>query len=32
MDKVPFDIDEAIERIAGAVEPYPKAAMFELRE
>ncbi len=32
MDKRAFDIDEAMRRIAVAVEPYPKAAMFELRE
>ncbi len=32
MDKAPFDIDEALRRIAVAVEPYPKAAMFELAE
>ena len=31
-DKRPFDIDVAMERIAKAVEPYPKAAMFELAE
>src|SRR5918993_2543363 len=30
--KKPFDIDVAVERIAAAVEPYPKAAMFELAE
>ena len=30
--KKPFDIDVAMERIAQAVEPYPKAAMFELAE
>ena len=30
--KKPFDIDLAVERIAKAVEPYPKAAMFELAE
>jgi endonuclease-3 len=30
--KKPFDIDVAMERIAAAVEPYPKAAMFELAE
>ncbi len=30
MDKAPFDIDEALKRIAVAVEPFPKAAMFEL--
>jgi endonuclease-3 len=28
----PFDIDEAMTRIEAAVAPYPKAAMFELRE
>jgi endonuclease III len=32
MDKKPFDIDVVIERIASAVEPYPKAALFELAE
>jgi endonuclease-3 len=32
MDKTPFDIDEALSRIASAVEPYPKAAMFDLAE
>ena len=31
-DKLPFDIDQAIRLIATAVEPYPKAAMFELAE
>ena len=30
--KKPFEIDLAVERIATAVEPYPKAAMFELAE
>jgi endonuclease-3 len=30
--KQPFDIDVAVERIAEAVRPYPKAAMFELAE
>ena len=30
--KRPFDVDVAVERIAQAVEPYPKAAMFELAE
>jgi endonuclease-3 len=30
--KVPFDIDVALERVAEAVQPYPKAAMFELAE
>lgn len=28
----PFDIDVALERVAEAVRPYPKAAMFELAE
>jgi endonuclease-3 len=31
-DKVPFDIDVAMERIAAAVTPYPPAALFELAE
>ncbi len=30
--KQPFDIDLALRRIEAAVEPYPKAAMFELAE
>jgi endonuclease-3 len=30
--KILFDIDEAMRRIGKAVEPYPKAAMFELRD
>ena len=30
--KQPFDIDLALSRIAAAVAPYPKAAMFELAE
>ncbi len=30
--KRPLDIDEAIARIAEAVQPYPKAALFELAE
>lgn len=30
--KQPFDVDLALRRIAAAVEPYPKAAMFELAE
>jgi endonuclease-3 len=30
--KRPFDIDVALERIADAVRPYPKAALFELAE
>ncbi len=32
MPKTPFDIDRAIERIQIAVDPLPKAAMFELAE
>jgi endonuclease-3 len=32
MVKHPFDIDTAIRRIREAVEPFPKAAMFELAE
>ncbi len=32
MDKAPFDIDEALSRIASAVEPFPKAAMFDLAQ
>ncbi len=32
MTKRPFDIDEAMARIREAVRPYPKAAMFELRD
>lgn len=32
MDKQPFDIDVAMDRIREAVKPYPKAAMFELRD
>jgi endonuclease III len=31
-EKQPFDIEEAIKRIGKAVEPFPKAAMFELAE
>jgi endonuclease-3 len=30
--KRPFDIDTVMKRIRGAVAPYPKAAMFELRD
>lgn len=30
--KQPFDIDDALRRIAEAVRPYPKAALFELAE
>src|SRR5215510_2876183 len=32
MNKKPFDIDIALKRISKAVEPFPKAAMFELAE
>ncbi len=32
MKKKPFDIDRALELIEQAVEPWPKAAMFELAE
>jgi len=32
MEKLPFDIDEMMARIRAAVEPYPRAAMFELAE
>ncbi|MBK8905649.1 MAG: endonuclease III [Anaerolineaceae bacterium] len=32
MEKVPFDIDVVMERVAEAVRPFPKAAMFELAE
>jgi endonuclease III len=32
MAKLPFNIDVAIRRISKAVEPFPKAAMFELAE
>jgi endonuclease-3 len=28
----PFDIDEVLERIDAAIQPFPKAAMFELAE
>ena len=31
-EKRPLDIDVAMERIREAVRPYPKAAMFELRD
>jgi endonuclease-3 len=31
-DKLPFDIDPVIRRIRKAVEPFPRAAMFELAE
>jgi endonuclease-3 len=32
MAKKPFNVDVALDRIAVAVEPYPKAALFELAE
>lgn len=32
MEKEPFDIDLLMERVAEAVRPFPKAAMFELAE
>lgn len=32
MTKRPFDIDVAMDRIREAVRPFPKAAMFELRD
>jgi len=32
MNKNPFDIDSAVEKIREAVKPFPKAAMFELAE
>ncbi|GAB3380691.1 endonuclease III domain-containing protein [Massilia agri] len=32
MDKRPFDIDLALERIDEAVQPWPKAALFQLAE
>lgn len=31
-DKIPFDIDVAMARIAEAVRPFPKAALFELAD
>jgi hypothetical protein len=30
MEKHPFDIDMALERIEQAVQPWPKAALFQL--
>ncbi len=30
--KLPFDIDKAIARLRDAVQPFPKAAMFELAD
>lgn len=32
MEKEPFDIDVVMERVAEAVRPFPKAAMFELAD
>ncbi len=32
MEKRPFDIDVAMEHVREAVRPFPKAAMFELRD
>ena len=32
MDKLPFDIDTALDRIGHAVQPWPKAALFQLAE
>ena len=32
MEKAPFDIDTALERIEHAVQPWPKAALFQLAE
>jgi len=32
IEKAPFDIHQALPRIAKAVEPFPKAALFELAE
>jgi endonuclease-3 len=31
-DTLPFDIDRVMRRIRAAVKPYPKAALFELRD
>lgn len=31
-DKVPFDVDVAFERIEEAIAPFPKAALFQLKE
>jgi endonuclease-3 len=30
--KLPFDVDEVMRRIRAAVRPYPRAALFELRD
>ena len=32
MEKQPFDIDAALDRIEDAVRPWPKAALFQLAE
>ena len=32
MEKLPFDINLALERIEEAVQPWPKAALFQLAE
>src|SRR5215204_1131163 len=32
MDKKPYDLPDMLRRIEKAIRPYPKAAMFELRE
>ena len=32
MDKIPFDIDVAFERVESAIAPFPKAALFQLKE
>lgn len=32
MDKLPFEIEEMLNRIENAIKPFPKAAMFELAE
>ncbi|RYX82110.1 endonuclease III [bacterium] len=31
-EKIPFDLDVAFERIEDAIAPYPKAALFQLKE
>lgn len=31
-EKVPFDLNEALERIAVAIRPFPRAALFELAD
>ena len=32
MDKIPFDLDLAFERVENAIAPFPKAALFQLQE